>query len=135
MNFRFAHYDPPKAKTKKNKGAGRNKTHPQCCHKLKVQQNKFPGKSFGQSQTLVGHKEKLPKSTIKPETPLPVVEVEQLPTPAASEAPESLAVPSVPTQALNILLGQGRLDPFNVYPIEAVSPYVHEVLDHGTCGR
>jgi hypothetical protein len=33
--------------------------------------------------------------------------------------------------ALEIVLGQGRLDPFNVYPTENVSTYVHEVLDHG----
>jgi hypothetical protein len=34
--------------------------------------------------------------------------------------------------ALEVVLGQGRLDPFNVYPTENVSTYVHEVLDHGT---
>jgi hypothetical protein len=28
-------------------------------------------------------------------------------------------------------LGQGRLDPFNVYPDQDIPVYIHEVLDHG----
>ncbi|KAJ9614313.1 hypothetical protein H2200_002449 [Cladophialophora chaetospira] len=31
---------------------------------------------------------------------------------------------------LKALLGQGRLDPFNVYPAENICLYIHEVLDH-----
>jgi hypothetical protein len=33
--------------------------------------------------------------------------------------------------ALTRALGQGRLDPFNVYPTGNVCLYVHEVVDHG----
>ncbi len=33
--------------------------------------------------------------------------------------------------ALKMALGQGRLDPFNVYPVENISLYIHEILDHG----
>ena len=33
--------------------------------------------------------------------------------------------------ALKVALGQGRLDPFNVYPAENISLYIHEILDHG----
>ena len=28
-------------------------------------------------------------------------------------------------------LGQGRVDPFNTYPVRKMSLYVHEILDHG----
>ena len=28
-------------------------------------------------------------------------------------------------------LGQGRLDPFNVYPTQDVPLYIHEIIDHG----
>ena len=33
--------------------------------------------------------------------------------------------------ALKAILGQGRLDPFNVYPAQNLCLYIHEVLDHG----
>lgn len=34
-------------------------------------------------------------------------------------------------QAVDMTLGQGRVDPFNIYPIKDLPMYVHEVLDHG----
>ncbi|KIW93435.1 uncharacterized protein Z519_06040 [Cladophialophora bantiana CBS 173.52] len=33
-------------------------------------------------------------------------------------------------KALGMVLGQGRLDPFNIYPHDTISLYVHEILDH-----
>jgi hypothetical protein len=44
---------------------------------------------------------------------------------------EELRLPIPEPKALNAILGQGRLDPFNVFPVDNVSSYVHEVLDHG----
>jgi hypothetical protein len=34
-------------------------------------------------------------------------------------------------EAFDVALGQGRVDPFNTYPIRGVPWYVHEILDHG----
>jgi hypothetical protein len=33
------------------------------------------------------------------------------------------------------ILGAGRLDPFNLYPVEDVPPVAHEIIDHGMSAR
>lgn len=37
-----------------------------------------------------------------------------------------------PKSAMSNVLGQGRIDPFNVHSVQDASSYVHETLDHGT---
>ena len=34
-------------------------------------------------------------------------------------------------ESFDVALGQGRIDPFNTYPVPGIPLYVHEILDHG----
>ena len=38
-----------------------------------------------------------------------------------------------PKYFLLSVLGQGRLDPFEVYPNQNTPAYIHEIIDHGEC--
>jgi hypothetical protein len=58
--------------------------------------------------------------------------IEQLPTPVPDDnRSDTRSSSPTDTYALTTYVGQGRLDPFHVYAVDNVVPYVHEVLDHG----
>lgn len=71
--------------------------------------------------------------------PSPTLDISQKPSPPSDrDSPQEKRDPRRTCElgilqplALKVALGQGRLDPFNVYPADHVCLYVHEILDHG----
>jgi hypothetical protein len=175
MNFRFAHYDPPKEDKKRpRKPNNATKTsHPKTLARStkaqvsnKQRSDSGPNSSIREPERPSRNQQDYQAVTAASASPVRVVALRNTndAEPSAFDFsnvdhstsstrtsifsfPDDHETPSSVTSSTmtplgyydhsrlpNMItsLGEGRIDPFHMYPVDYVTPYVHMLIDHGT---
>ena len=154
MNFRFAHYDPPQKKTAKprvlaSKAEAKTLNRPSKasltqhskaapsspCLGGNSRDSPSTGRKSSSSRNEQEDQKRVPpllrKSSTDDSTCTSLSSGSTISSSTISNPPALEEPPVEINTVIYTYLGQGRLDPFKIYPVEDVPVYVEELLDHG----